>query len=101
VDPVWRARTDAERVGHHERFGEAVRAVREAHGLKQGAVQGLTARHLRRIEAGLFPKMATLRVLARAHGMELERYLTAVAEAARREHSRASSSRSTRVDPRS
>jgi len=85
VDPVFRARTDAERVGHHERFGEAVRAVREAHGLKQGAIQGLTARHLRRVEAGLFPKMATLRVLARAHGMELERYLTAVAEAARRE----------------
>ena len=83
VDPEWRARTDAERVGQHERFGEAVRAVREAHGLTQGGIRGLSARHLRRVEAGLFPKVATLRVLARAHGMELDRYLTAVAEAAR------------------
>jgi hypothetical protein len=85
VDPAWRARTDAARVGHHERFGEAVRVVREAHGLRQSAIQGLSARHLRRIEAGLFPKLATLRVLARAHGMELDSYLTAVAEAARHE----------------
>jgi hypothetical protein len=85
VDPAWRARTDAARVGQHERFGEAVRAVREAHGLRQRDIQGLSARHLRRVEAGLFPKLATLRVLARAHGMELERYLTAVAEAAQHE----------------
>jgi hypothetical protein len=84
VDPAFRARTDAARVGHHERFGDAVRAVREAHGLTQSAIQGLSARHLRRVEAGAFPKVATLRVLARAHGMELDRYLTAVAEAARR-----------------
>ena len=40
--------------------------------------------NLRRAEAGLFPKVATLRVLARAHGMELDRYLAAVAEAATR-----------------
>lgn len=86
VDPVWRAKTDAARVGHNARFGEAVRAVREAQGLTQGAIQGLSARHLRRVEAGLFPKVATLRVLARAHGMELDRYLTAVAVAAAARH---------------
>ncbi len=82
VDPAWRAWTDAARVGHHERFGDAVRAVREAHGLAQNAVQGLSARHLRRVEGGLFPKVATLRLLARAHGLELDRYLTEVAHAA-------------------
>jgi len=85
VDPAWRARIDAERVGHHERFGEAVRAVREAHRLTQSAIPGLSARHLRRVEGGLFPKVATLRLLARAHGMGLERYLSAVSEAARHE----------------
>jgi hypothetical protein len=84
VDPVWRAKTDAERVGQSKHFGRAVRAVREACGLRQGAIQGLSARHVRRVEAGLFPKVATLRVLARAHGMELDRYLAAVAEAATR-----------------
>jgi hypothetical protein len=68
MDPAWRARTDTERVGHHERFGEAVRAFRETHGLKQSAIQGLTARNLRRVEAGHFQKMTTLHVLARAHG---------------------------------
>ena len=83
VDPAWRAKTDAERVGQNKRFGQAVRAVREARGLTQRAIRGLSARHLRRVEAGLLPRVATLRVLARAHGMELDRYLTAVAEAAR------------------
>ena len=83
VDPAWRVKTDAERVGHDARFGEAVRAVRVAHGLAQGAIHGLSARHLRRVESGVFPKIATLRVLARAHGMDLDRYLTAVAKAAR------------------
>jgi len=85
VDPDWRARTDAVRVGHHERFGEAVRAVREAHGLRQNGVQGVSARHVRRVEGGFFPKVATLRLLARAHGMQLDRYLTEIAEAARSE----------------
>lgn len=83
IDPVWRVRTDAARVMYHERFGDAVRAVREQSGLGQRAIQGISARHLRRIERGAFPKVATLRVLARAHGMELDRYLSAVAEAAR------------------
>ena len=89
VDPVWRAKTDAERVGQSKHFGRAVRAVREACGLRQGAIQGLSARHVRRVEAGLFPKVTTLRVLARAHGMELDRYLAAVAEAATRAMTRA------------
>jgi hypothetical protein len=82
VDPAWRARTDAERVGHHARFGAAVRAVRQAHGLTQGGIDGLSARHLRRIEGGAFPKVSTLWALARAHGMDLSRYLAAVAQRA-------------------
>ena len=84
VDPVWRARTDAARVRQHERFGDGIRAVREARGLAQHAIDGISVRHVRRIEAGVFPKVATLRVLARAHGMELDGYLAAVAEAAER-----------------
>ena len=82
VDPAWRLKTDVARVGHDGRFGEAVRAVRDAHGLTQSAIHGLSARHLRRVESGVLPKIATLRVLAGAHGMDLDRYLTAVAKAA-------------------
>jgi hypothetical protein len=37
-DPAWRAKADSARVGHHRRFGEAVRAMRERHGLTQAAV---------------------------------------------------------------
>jgi len=84
IDPVWRAKADAARVGHHEQFGNAVRAVREARRIPQNAIEGLSARHVRRIERGMFPKVATLRLLARAHGMELDHYLTAVAAEAER-----------------
>jgi len=82
IDPAWRAKADSARVGHHRRFGEAVRAMRERHGLTQAAVDGLSTRHVRRIENGTLPKVSTLRLLARAHGMDLEHYLKAVAAAA-------------------
>jgi hypothetical protein len=84
IDPVWRARTDAARVAQHAQFGGAVRAIREARGVTQGAIEGLSARHVRRIEGGLCPKVATLRLLAKAHGMELDQYLSAVAAEAER-----------------
>lgn len=82
VDPVWRARVDLARIRQHARFGDGVRAVREAKGLTQHALAGVSARHVRRIESGAFPKLSTLRVLASAHGMELDAYLAAIAEAA-------------------
>ena len=84
VDPVWRARADLARIRQYARFGDGVRAVREAKGLTQHALAGVSARHVRRIEDGAFPKLSTLRVLASAHGMELDAYLSEVAEAAGR-----------------
>lgn len=98
IDPVWRAKADAARVGHHEQFGDAVRAVREARGIQQNAIEGLSARHVRRIERGLFPKVATLRLLARAHGMELDQYLTAVAAEAERYEGLRDSPKATRLE---
>ncbi len=91
VDPIWRAHTDLARIKQNTRFGDGVRAVREARGLAQHALDGISARHVRRIEGGAFPKVATLRLLARAHGMDLDAYLAVVAEAA--PHTRSSPAR--------
>ncbi|MCA9223726.1 MAG: helix-turn-helix transcriptional regulator [Planctomycetales bacterium] len=62
------------------RYGEAIRAVRERHGLKQSEVAGLTERHLRRIEHGeQAASKNSLATLAAAHEMDLAAYLDTLA----------------------
>lgn len=81
IDPDAQERAKLDRLRHDRRFGEAVAAVRQRHGLRQTDIAGVSARQVRRIEAGAFPRSATLAQLAAAHGLELEPYLSAVADA--------------------
>jgi len=82
VDPAWRAHMARERAMHDARFGQAVSALRREHGLRQADIPGVSARQVRRIEAGSLPRSETLHRLARAHGLELQAYLKRVAAVA-------------------
>ncbi len=70
-DDEWREKKDQERLMYDIRFGEAVAAFRKQCGLKQAEIQGLSERHVRRIEKGERTKVDTLGVLARSHGLSL------------------------------
>ena len=81
VDVRARLRAVQGRRAFRRRHGAAIREVRAEHGLSQQDVEGLTARHLRRIEHGeqqLTHKAMT--ALARAHEMTPGEYLEAVAQ---------------------
>lgn len=82
IDPVWRTRHDIARASHNRPFGQGIVAVRKAHGLRQSDINGLSARQLRRIEQGGQPTVKALETLARSHGLTLDAYLNAVAQAA-------------------
>ena len=79
IDPAARDRADIERLKHNRRFGEAVVKLRKEQGLKQSDVKGVTARQIRRIEAGeFFPRVDTLEKMSSVHGMTLKNYLNAL-----------------------
>lgn len=64
-----------------QRYGSAIRSLRESSGLKQTDVVGLTARQLRRIEHGeQTVSRKALEVLSAAHGIPVEEYLRKLAE---------------------
>ena len=58
----------------------AIARLRNEHGLKQTDIQGISERQLRRIARGGDVSVQSLKVLADAHGMKLDRYLHAIAE---------------------
>lgn len=65
----------------NKRYGAAIRSVRIEHGLRQSDVPGLTQRQIGRIEKG--ESRATRKALARlaeAHGLELNDYLSRLAD---------------------
>lgn len=65
----------------NQRYGEAIRALREEHGLTQSGIFGLTERHLRRVEHGRqAASKSTLEALANAHQLSLQEYLKQLAE---------------------
>jgi hypothetical protein len=58
------------------RYGAAIRKVREAAGIPQSKVEGLTDRQVRRIEHGVCRATAgALAALAKAHGLDLNAYM--------------------------
>ncbi len=79
-DETWREKKDRERLMYDLRFGEAVATLRKQCGLKQADIQGLSERHVRRIEKGERTKIDTLAILARNHGLPLKEYLDEIAE---------------------
>ncbi len=82
TDQNWRKKVDFERAIHHARFGAAVAAVRKEHRLNQSDINGVSERQIRRIEKGSFPRVQTLDLVARSHGLSLDDYLSKVADKA-------------------
>jgi len=80
LDPRPQARARTRKLAHDRAFGNAVRALRQQHGLAQNAIPGLSARHLRRIVNGYVPGLDAIDALARAHRLDPDRYLEAVTE---------------------
>ncbi|NBB79639.1 MAG: hypothetical protein GVY36_09370 [Verrucomicrobia bacterium] len=62
------------------RYGAAIQSLRKKHGLRQADIPGLGTRQLSRIENGSCPAHSkALACLAKAHRMELDDYLAALA----------------------
>lgn len=81
VDPAAAVAAKQRSEQFNQRYGEAIRTLREKHGLTQSDIPGLTERHLRRVEHGeLAASKTTLEALADAHGLRLDEYLRSLAQ---------------------
>ena len=82
TDPKWKQKFDSLKSEHNQVFGKAIATLRKQYKLRQSDIIGLSDRQVRRIEQGDgSTKVDTLRLFAKAHGMELDAYLDAVASA--------------------
>lgn len=82
IDPEFRQELLVESLEYGKSFGKAIAAVRKAHKLTQNEINGISDRHLRRIEnEGHQPTLDTLKKLSTSHGLDLENYLAIVNEA--------------------
>lgn len=80
ADPEVRREQQAIRRAEASRYARSIRSLREQRGLRQSDIPGLTERQVRRLEDGnTMPRVATLEKLARAHGMDVEAYVAALA----------------------
>jgi hypothetical protein len=81
VDPTSAITARQKSRQFNREYGQAIRELREGHGLKQTAIEGVTDRHLRRIEHGQVPVTSgTLQSLAKAHGMDISQYMAELAK---------------------
>ncbi len=80
IDPQARLKAQQKHEQFNERYGQAIRALRESKALSQQAIAGLDERTVRRIEQGKTRATANaLSKLAKAHGMTAADYMAAVA----------------------
>ncbi len=83
IDPSAAIEDVKETEQFKQRYGGAVRTLRESSGLKQTDVAGLTPRHLRRIEHGeQTVSRRALVALTAAHSISVEEYLRRLADLA-------------------
>jgi hypothetical protein len=81
ADPEFRQQQHDNYRQEAVRYADAIRSLREEHGLRQSSFEGLTEREVRRLEKGeTIPRIATLEKLASGHGMAVDDYLQALAE---------------------
>ncbi len=81
IDPAAALATKGRTAKFNKNYGAAIRSFREEHGLTQAEIQGLTDRHLRRIEKGeVLASKATLEALASSHGVSLAEYMKQIAK---------------------
>lgn len=81
VDPQARLRAEQRSAEFNRRYGQAIRRFREERGIRQHGIDGLDARHVRRIENG--QQRATLKALEKlavAHGLSTNRYMGQLAQ---------------------
>ncbi len=82
VDPAEFRKAQERSAGFNRRYGAAIRKVREAAGIRQSQVEGLTERQLRRIERGESRATTTaIAALAKAHGLDPNSYMERLAQA--------------------
>lgn len=80
VDPAELHKAQQRSTDFNQRYGAAVRRLREQAGLSQSEVAGLTDRQLRRIETGECRATSNaLHALAKAHGVSVNAYMESVA----------------------
>jgi transcriptional regulator with XRE-family HTH domain len=80
ADPEVRRQQQAARRAEAALYAKAIRSLREQHGLRQSDIPELTERQVRRLEEGdTMPRVATLQKLARAHSMDVDAYVAALA----------------------
>ncbi len=81
VDPVSAITSRDKSLQFNREYGEAVRSLRDEHGVKQTAIEGVTDRHIRRIERGQVAVTSkVLQSLAKAHGMDVSQYMAELAK---------------------
>ena len=82
ADPAELRRAQQRSADFNRRYGAAIRKVREAAGIPQSNIEGLTDRQVRRIEQGICKATAgALAALARAHGLDVNAYMDKLAKA--------------------
>jgi hypothetical protein len=82
VDPEFKEQLLMEKLEYGKSFGRAISTVRKAHKLTQKEIEGLSDRHLRRIEKeGQQPTLDSLKKLSASHGLDFENYLAQVNKA--------------------
>jgi hypothetical protein len=81
VDPAELHKAQQRSADFNSRYGAAIRKVREAAGITQSNVEGLTDRQVRRIEQGMCRATAgALAALAKAHGLDVNAYMDKLAK---------------------
>ena len=80
IDPRFKEQAEALKLAADGQFGWAIARIRKQKGLTQSDIQGLSARQVRRIEKGARPRMASLELLAKNHGLALNGYLNLIGE---------------------
>ena len=82
TDPEYQQKFALLKSTHNQVFGKAIAHLRKQHKLRQSDIIGLSERQVRRIEQDEdSTKADTLKLFAMAHGMEINNYLDAVANA--------------------
>ena len=79
VDREFKNQLYLKKIKYNQFLGKAISQVRKSYNLNQNDIEGLSARHLRRIEnEGYQVTIDVLKKLAISHNMNLEDYLTEI-----------------------
>ena len=84
VDPAAALAAKNRTAKFNKRYGAAIRSFRKERGLTQGEIQGMTERHLRRVEKGeVLASKTILEALASSHELPLDEYMKEIAGCAK------------------